>query len=317
VAEGVIDWEGTLSFGMYFSVMCQDEFSVASSRLLAQGAASYPELVQWTGNALGRSVCEAWGLESNPSWAGQPVESDIPALILSGSHAPVTNPAWGQKATETLANSLAFQFPGMGQWVSAANPCAQDIITEFLNDPVSEPRANCLDEKSVFEVIRPKDIKIESGITRYITDIQSGHPDLIKQVTLATSLVLFAGQLIILFFAIFRPLVRGRMALTAHLLAGLAAFLNLGFIFTLMRTIHDVTSTQPLVLRFGLPTGYRYLLIVPMLTNILAAAVMIIAFLIWITGAWSKRLRTFYSFVALGMVAFSSLMAHWGFLLLP
>jgi pimeloyl-ACP methyl ester carboxylesterase len=317
VAEGVIDWESTLAFGMYFSVMCQDEFAVARPQLLAEGAAAYPELVGWANNALGRSVCEAWDLESSPPWAGRPVESDIPTLILSGSHAPVTNPAWGDAAAETLSNSFSFEFSGMGQWVSAASPCAQRIITDFLDDPTSEPDAACLETHTDFQIVLPGDIAIEAGITRYFIDIHSQHPDLFRQVALGASLLLFAGQLAFLCLAIFRPLIRGRTALAAQLLAGLAALLNLGFGIALVPIVEELAIARPLVLRFGLPDGYRLLLVVPVLTNILAAAVMVIAFLIWIKGSWSKGQRLFYSLVALGAVTFSSLMAYWGFLLLP
>jgi len=317
VIEGVIDWESTLAFGMYFSVMCQDEYAAANADLLEERETLYPELIQWARNALGRSVCEAWELDVDPPRDNQPVKSAIPTLVLSGSHSPVTNPNWGLKAAETLSNSYSFEFPGMGQWVTAASPCAREIVVRFLDDPLSQPESICLTKPTGLKIILPEHISIESGIYRFFVEIHSENADLFRQVALGFSQVLFVGQLIFLAFAIRRPMVSDRWALAAQLLAGLIALLNLSFTITLFYVINDLEKIQSLVLRFGLPDQYAPLLYIPILTNILAAAVMVIAFMIWINGAWTKYLRLFYTLVALAALTFSTLMAYWGFLLLP
>jgi pimeloyl-ACP methyl ester carboxylesterase len=76
----------------------------------------------------------------------QAVISDIPSLILSGSIDPITPPFYGQFLKESLKQSFLFEFPGRGHGLTRNTECAKNIAFDFLNNPYSEPEANCIAE---------------------------------------------------------------------------------------------------------------------------------------------------------------------------
>jgi pimeloyl-ACP methyl ester carboxylesterase len=58
------------------------------------------------------AVSELWPRGRVPADYGEPVRSNVPVLLLSGSHDPVTPPCWGEAAARHLTNSLHLTVPG-------------------------------------------------------------------------------------------------------------------------------------------------------------------------------------------------------------
>lgn len=139
--------------GMYTAVQCREEFAFESSdhikTVLEQAR---PELRGFVRRSLIDpsllGICAAWkeGLP-NPN-ENQAVVSDIPTLVMSGDFDPITPPALGQLAAETLSNSFFFTFPGSGHGVISSNECALSIAQIFLADPFNEPDAACLQDET-------------------------------------------------------------------------------------------------------------------------------------------------------------------------
>jgi pimeloyl-ACP methyl ester carboxylesterase len=77
------------------------------------------------------------------------VVSDIPTLILSGEFDPITPPAWGRLASETLQNSQFMEFPGVGPGVMGSGSdrgnCSIQVVDAFLEDPDSPVEAGCVE----------------------------------------------------------------------------------------------------------------------------------------------------------------------------
>ena len=65
---------------------------------------------------------------------------------LSGQYDPITPPAWGQLAAETLSHSFFYEFPGIGHGVMRSNQCGLEIGLAFLDDPAAEPDTSCIDD---------------------------------------------------------------------------------------------------------------------------------------------------------------------------
>jgi TAP-like protein len=84
-------------------------------------------------------VDEAGSLENDP------VESDIPTLILSGEHDPVMPPALGRMAHQNLSNSFYFEYPSMAHAVTLSHPCPLQMALAFLEHPEQKPDAGCID----------------------------------------------------------------------------------------------------------------------------------------------------------------------------
>lgn len=75
-----------------------------------------------------------------------PMESDIPALVFSGSYGPITSPEWARRAAETLSSRYLYEFANMAHGVMPSDECALDIGPKFLDDPTIEPDAVCMQE---------------------------------------------------------------------------------------------------------------------------------------------------------------------------
>ncbi len=139
----------TMSWGMFYSVMCGEdaafttrdalELSVKGLPLQAQ-----PALLNTTMSLF--SVCQFWGMKPVPAIQKEPVRSTIPTLILQGEYDPVTPPTNGTLAAQTLSKSYFFQFPGIGHGVidSQASNCPDDIMNAFLENLAEKPDASCI-----------------------------------------------------------------------------------------------------------------------------------------------------------------------------
>src|SRR5205085_3752192 len=92
------------------------------------------------------SVCQFWGMKAVPAVQKEPVRSSIPTLIFQGEYDPVTPPANGMLAAQTLSKSYFFLFPGVGHAVLASNAsnCPTDIMNAFWDKPAEKPNANCI-----------------------------------------------------------------------------------------------------------------------------------------------------------------------------
>ncbi len=146
------------SEGMYTSVQCYDDLSFSSPESVTTANATVSPRLRDTFPALQGpffEICSIWGSEQAPGIENQPVVSDIPTLILAGDNDPITPPAWGQLAAETLRNSHYFEFRGVGHGVWGAGlwgSCSRNMVSAFLADPLSMPDSTCLDDLKIFFV---------------------------------------------------------------------------------------------------------------------------------------------------------------------
>ncbi len=134
------------SEGLYFSVMCHDEYAIGDFERAEAAAVGVvpPELESalLQGTFEVTSTCSYWNAQQAVD--DSPVVSDIPALILVGAYDTATPPSWAALAAETLPNSFVFSFPGLGHNV-LNDPCPIEIAGQFLADPYGEPDASCID----------------------------------------------------------------------------------------------------------------------------------------------------------------------------
>lgn len=140
-----------VSIGMHFSVQCQDEIPFAEPADVAEAVADFPQLEAYfetsaTSGQTAFAACDLWDVPASAPLENQPVQSDIPTLIMAGEYDPITPPGWGVEAREDLSNSYYLQFPGLGHGVSVAGDCPRSIVMAFLDDPASEPAPSCVAE---------------------------------------------------------------------------------------------------------------------------------------------------------------------------
>lgn len=139
------------SIGFYYAVECYEEVPHDSyEATIANSEGLPPQLVDyWLGYEEDESLfafCETWtDGERADEIEDQPVESDIPTLIVVGEYDPITPPEWSQRAAETLSNSYYYQFPGVGHsvWFGGGR-CGTTLISSFIANPFTEPNATCI-----------------------------------------------------------------------------------------------------------------------------------------------------------------------------
>jgi pimeloyl-ACP methyl ester carboxylesterase len=139
--------DDTTSWGMFFSVMCGEDAAFTTQHALktsVQGLPpqAQPALLDFSMSLF--SVCQFWGMKPVPAVQREPVMSTIPTLILQGEYDPVTPPANGMLAAQTLSKSYYFLFPGVGHGVSSPNSCPSDITNAFWENPTEKPDASCI-----------------------------------------------------------------------------------------------------------------------------------------------------------------------------
>ncbi len=141
-----------LSRGMEMSVLCTDDLLGRTPQEYLTIREDLPEVLQdrvdpETMIKYGVfGICENWPVELADPSVKNPVESDIPALILAGEFDPITPPEYGRLVAEHLSNSHFYEFPGVGHSVTVSNACARSMVLAFLNDPLTAPPSTCVDE---------------------------------------------------------------------------------------------------------------------------------------------------------------------------
>ena len=134
----------SMSQGMFYSVVCSEDWPLIDERAIE---------LETEGTFLGRSLfetrwapCRYWPQAQLPPEYYEPVESDVPALILSGEVDPVTPPSWGERVAEHLPNSRHIVAPATGHGVLGTG-CGRSLLEEFVETAdAAALDASCLDE---------------------------------------------------------------------------------------------------------------------------------------------------------------------------
>jgi pimeloyl-ACP methyl ester carboxylesterase len=97
------------------------------------------------------AICDHWPKGKQPPQATQPVESDVPTLMLSGALDPVTPPIYAEEVGKTLGNAKHIVAGGYGHIVSP-HACGPRLIAAFVDRAGFDTLpASCIEhfEKSV------------------------------------------------------------------------------------------------------------------------------------------------------------------------
>lgn len=141
--------DGDFSHAMYFSVQCGEEIAFTNIDEVNAEMARYPRLSTFFNGIMENTptvfdLCAAWGVHQPDPVENQPVQSNIPTLLLSGEYDPVTPPQWGWQTSQTLSTSFFYEFPGTGHAVVTRGACPYGMIRSFLNNPTAAPESSCV-----------------------------------------------------------------------------------------------------------------------------------------------------------------------------
>lgn len=129
--------------GMHFSVLCAEDVSRLDAETIAR---------ETEGTFLGNyliggyaRVCDVWPYAALEPSFWEPVESDVPALLLSGTRDPVTSPGDGDSVGRYLSNSRHVVVEGGGHVVGG--PCIDSIALQFVETgSVESLDTSCIEE---------------------------------------------------------------------------------------------------------------------------------------------------------------------------
>jgi pimeloyl-ACP methyl ester carboxylesterase len=137
--------------GVFRSDLCFEEIPFNTPEVIAAASDGVRAEIKRAGAIglvnLDLDICAFWGARQPPALENQPVTSSVPALVLAGEYDPITPPAYGELAAQTLSNSFYFLFAGQGHgqlFNPLAPGCAINLVAAFLDDPTTRPDGSCV-----------------------------------------------------------------------------------------------------------------------------------------------------------------------------
>lgn len=113
--------------GMRYSVICNEDWPLLSQDDIEQSKPflgfSFVKDMQ--------PICATWPKAELPADYWQPIKSDVPALLLSGKHDPVTPEAWAKDVAAHLPNASLLSAAGGNHSISAEG-CVPQLIAQFI-----------------------------------------------------------------------------------------------------------------------------------------------------------------------------------------
>ncbi|MFW6078134.1 MAG: alpha/beta hydrolase, partial [Gemmatimonadota bacterium] len=127
---GRTDWVSSRSFpaGYHFSVLCAEDVSRVDAERIARVSAG----TFMAGHLIRgyREACRVWPAAPLPDGFEEPVRSETPTLLLSGTRDPVTPAGFAEEVARHLPNSVHVVVPGGGHGVSG--PCVRAMQVTLI-----------------------------------------------------------------------------------------------------------------------------------------------------------------------------------------
>ncbi len=123
--------ESMIAMGMHNSVACSED----APRFA--GAVERTELETTLMGTLMldamEAICDVWPRGPVDADFGEPLDSAVPALLLSGEFDPATPASYGEEAAKGFRNGKHVVVPGQGHGATRL-PCLQRIVRQFVDD---------------------------------------------------------------------------------------------------------------------------------------------------------------------------------------
>ena len=298
LADGLVQELG-VSLGLQYSVECHDWMTRVSPELIMADESRHPELDVWQAYADEQAICKAWHDHRAVDSTLQAVLSDVPVLIFAGEFDPITPPAFGRLAAETLSRSTVIEAPGTGHGVVPYSDCTMTIMEVFLDRPSEPLDTTCV--AGIPPIVFATDVFMNAGIYRVAKQFEEP----------STARLLGAGAIFLLLLstivvwpcaALVRRIRRQSQSMPfaasgARWLAVLTSLIGLAFVAGLGATIATTAQENPYLLGFGVPAAARPLFVLPLLFMLGTAGVVVMGVFAWQRRWWNLAGRLHYAMV--------------------
>ena len=122
----------TLSLGMHNTIVCSEDVPFYDHISIDRAALAQTYLGTLQLDAL-TEICRHWPVGPVDEDFKDPVVSDMPVLILSGSADPITPPSMGEQIAATLGNALHVIGQHQGHGMLAVG-CVPRLMTQFIDN---------------------------------------------------------------------------------------------------------------------------------------------------------------------------------------
>jgi pimeloyl-ACP methyl ester carboxylesterase len=299
----VLVFDRTQAEGMYLSTVCAEDADFALGDVDLSGLPPQLASQEKDGAEAFQRACSDWNVPALGPAVDAPVTSAVPVLLFNGQYDPITPPAYGQAAAQSLSNSYLFTFPGLGHGALPDDRCAQEIARAFLEDPTSRPAGACLAGKKLVTFTTPSNALMTPAIGRLLSTIERG--DVLPLLPLAVELGILLTAFALWPFSWFirrmqkSPPERSLLARMAPWGAIAAALLGVVLVVGLAALVFEVSlQGSDITLLVGVPIRWAWLFAVPPLIGLLAAGMLALAVLAWRRRFWGVARRGYYSMLA-------------------
>jgi pimeloyl-ACP methyl ester carboxylesterase len=146
-AEQLLTTPQYLSEIAHYSILCNEELPFTDRDAVAaylDSARDEAEPYLSIETSIAFSVCDEWGLSGVENATHDPVESDIPTLIIAGEYDSIAPPTYAEMTAETLSSSFLYVFPGESHnIVFSLDVCPLRSVARFIEAPLSDPNLEC------------------------------------------------------------------------------------------------------------------------------------------------------------------------------
>ncbi|MBN1438886.1 MAG: alpha/beta fold hydrolase [Anaerolineales bacterium] len=315
IVSGAVGQLTGINWGKYYSVECYEEWPFNPPEAVADSFARNPQISIFIPFAYDLGVCPVWNIGRAPDDADRPVASDLPTLILSGELDPITRPEFGRTAAESLGRAYRYEFPGQAHAISLSG-CAQRMMLDFLDDPSVPPDEDCMADLARAPFIIAEDWHLTPALYRLNADLL-GRPNPVHRGLLGFMLLFFLGEILLLPGNLIRALRRRSPAspAPARIARGLGlavAVLGAAFWLGLAAAVGRILSDGFLMLGFGVPREYGWILALPRSAVLPAFGMAALAVPVWRCGYWTALVRVHYTLLTLAAWVFVFFTWYWG-----
>jgi pimeloyl-ACP methyl ester carboxylesterase len=305
-----------VDMGLYYAVQCPEELAL-SSRGDSPPAAGHVELRSIGLVGAIHAACDGWIPATVDLRYGQPIDSAVPTLLLSGERDPRAPPRVAALVARHLSRGFLFELPGVGHDTMDDDAAAR-VAGLFVEDPLRRPDGSSL-------AVRGATKPIAGAVSR------SGIRELGKKLRASRSLLWLAAPLLVtastlilwpIGFLVGRrrrraappkaapPLPWCLHPMIARLSLGSASLLvwvfSVGLVAAVTRLL---ASQQVLLILVGLPAGDAWLFLLPKAIALLGFVGAAIGVASWRRARWSRWQRLHFT---LALASLASFVAYLG-----
>ena len=153
----------SISYGMHYSIACNEDYPLYKNKNAVESNVFLNSLMVQKYS----EICAQWPRAELPKDYWDPIQSDLPVLILSGAVDPVTPPHWGESVKAGLPNAIHIIAPG-GHHIISGDGCIAQLIAAFI----VKGEGKTLDTKCA-QNIQPLAIHIPPSATESVSSVQA------------------------------------------------------------------------------------------------------------------------------------------------